>query len=176
MASIIIRAYISWIGLNCALYRTNSFHTEFHSVWKELVLYKAYNFCFRCGCLPAAEQGVVCGGGMIAAVGKDCCARCVPREYTDCSNSFFLRNLNQTVDLNFSWDAFFLSFSHFKTSVYSAQSSAKGYCKGYGDPHYTTFDGKGFLYQGPCTYCLMKTNDFEVRVKNKGHGSVSITQ
>ena len=54
--------------------------------------------------------------------------------------------------------------------------SALGTCKVYGDPHYTTFDGEGFLYQGDCTYSMMKTNDFEVQVHNQDHGVASVTE
>nr|DBA15730.1 TPA: hypothetical protein GDO54_003201 [Pyxicephalus adspersus] len=69
--------------------------------------------------------------------------------------------------------------------VQKCQPVGSAQCSAAGDPHYMSFDGRAFDFQGTCTYTLSKTitnNDnlvsFAINVKNEkwGNGRVAVTK
>lgn len=59
--------------------------------------------------------------------------------------------------------------TYYLNVAFIAVVSVDGVCTVFGDPHYRTYDGKFFSFQGPCKYllsadCVGRT--FSIRVTN----------
>lgn len=61
-----------------------------------------------------------------------------------------------------------------KNGIHKCYPTSEGVCHASGDPHYTSYDGKRYDFQGTCTYTLSKTcktkgtdlDEFTVNVEN----------
>lgn len=61
-----------------------------------------------------------------------------------------------------------------KNGIHKCYPTSEGVCHASGDPHYTSYDGKRYDFQGTCTYALSKTcktkgtdlDTFSVNVEN----------
>ncbi|KAM4652253.1 IgGFc-binding protein-like [Discoglossus pictus] len=61
-------------------------------------------------------------------------------------------------------------------------ASSEAMCWSWGDPHYHTFDGKNYDFQGTCKYTMAKTcgsdvslPDFNIETKNENRGSAMVS-
>ncbi|XP_065053369.1 mucin-2-like [Rhopilema esculentum] len=67
------------------------------------------------------------------------------------------------------------------TKWHCTKSECAGWCSAYGDPHYTSFDGKKFMFQGSCEYvmaqdfCNGRNGTFRVQTQNVVCGSTGVT-
>lgn len=69
---------------------------------------------------------------------------------------FYMKNLKNIIVLYFSE----CDNGNWRCS----QEKCDGVCIAQGDPHFTTFDGHRFSYQGNCKYVLAQTTDQKFRV------------
>ncbi|CAH2318254.1 c-binding -like [Pelobates cultripes] len=149
------------------------------------------------GCNPTCSEGCVCDDGFILS-GGDCvpiaqCGCNYNNRYYKSGEIFYPNGLcNQQCTCTASGVVDCKAFScganeecKVVDGVQKCQPIGSAQCSAAGDPHYVSFDGLYFDFQGTCTYTLSKTVTsnanlvpFAINVKNEkwGDGRVAVTK
>ncbi|KAM4703004.1 IgGFc-binding protein [Rhinophrynus dorsalis] len=149
------------------------------------------------GCNSECSEGCTCDDGFILS-GEDCvplsqCGCNYNNQYYKSGEIFFPNGMcNQQCVCTKSGTVECKSFScgpnevcKVVDGVQKCQAVGSAKCSAAGDPHYMSFDGLAFDFQGTCTYTLTKTITdnanlvpFAINVKNEkwGNGKVAVTK
>jgi hypothetical protein len=112
-------------------------------------------------------EGCACPQGLIL----DYYGECVSESQCQCRHAGKLYTNNELVKIG--CNTCVCQGGHWSCS----SQKCDGVCVAAGDPHYTTYDGLRFSYQGNCKYILTQTQDekFRVVVENVKCGSTGVT-
>ncbi|XP_041476669.1 BMP-binding endothelial regulator protein-like [Lytechinus variegatus] len=182
------------LGDRC-LFRNNIFdagQTVFKDKCTKCVCLESTVMCHRETC-PSALN---CPSGNVVQGEDDCCPRCEPlvcdvngTKYQDgdvwhqsvcesCScNNGLVRCRVEECRLDLECETNF-ELKTLEGDCCPQCIEKNGVCTVFGDPHYRSFDGRLFNFQGRCKYLLAadcSTNDFRVRVRNDGRNTKSFS-
>ncbi|XP_053307527.1 IgGFc-binding protein-like [Spea bombifrons] len=132
------------------------------------------------GCIPGCLRGCVCDDGYLLSGRK-----CVPLEECGCNRNGRYYKLGEIFFLGGKCGQECKCMENGVIECTDALCVSSASCSAAGDPHYKTFDGLTYDFQGFCRYTLAKTvtensklTPFAVSVRNEkwGNGCVSVTK
>lgn len=126
-----------------------------------------YLFKDQCG-EPEYYTGCSCPDGLVLSPDSSC----VKAQTCPCLHNGKLYNKTDVLHDGCSYYA--CSGGLWKKTA-TKDKDCSGICKSSGDPHYLTFDGKWYNFQGPCTYYLVQHKEISIIGENVPCGTTGAT-
>ncbi|CAD5114007.1 DgyrCDS3170 [Dimorphilus gyrociliatus] len=145
---------------------------EKNQIWKENavtcgVSCSDYSFKDQCGDLEY-YTGCACPDGLLLSPDKSC----VKPETCPCLHNGQLYN---KTDILHDGCSYYACIGGLWKKTATDDEDCQGICKASGDPHYLTFDGKWYSFQGPCTYYLVQHKEISIIGENVPCGTTGAT-